>query len=67
VENNGFWRAVTSLAITHTKYLVIYSYSKGNKTDTIDNKLEDYLMQEHCHIQQLLTGAENENSRKTFW
>jgi hypothetical protein len=42
VENNGFWWAVTSLAVIHAKHLVIYRYSKGHKAEAINNKLKDY-------------------------
>jgi hypothetical protein len=42
VENNGFWRVVASLAMSHAKYLVIYWYFKGHKAETINDKLKDY-------------------------
>jgi hypothetical protein len=42
VENNGFWQAVTSLAMIHTKHLVIYWYSYGHKAEAINDKLKDY-------------------------
>jgi hypothetical protein len=42
-----------------TKHLVIYWYSKGHKADAINDKLKTTSAQQHRHIQQLLTGAEN--------
>jgi hypothetical protein len=43
VENNRFWRVVTSLAMIHAKHLVIYWYPKGHKAEAINDKLKDYL------------------------
>jgi hypothetical protein len=42
VENNEFWRAVTSLAMIHAKHLVIYWHPKGRKTEATSAKLKDY-------------------------
>jgi hypothetical protein len=41
VERNGFWRAVTSLAMIHAKHLVIYWNSKGHKAEAINDKLKN--------------------------
>jgi hypothetical protein len=42
LEQNGFWRAVTSLAMIHAKHVVIYWHSKEHKADAINDKLKDH-------------------------
>jgi hypothetical protein len=41
VENNGFCRAVTSLAMIHAKHLIISWHSKGHKAEAINDKLKE--------------------------
>jgi hypothetical protein len=42
MENNGFWRAVTSFAMIHAKHLAICWCSKGYKAGRINDELKNY-------------------------